>query len=73
MNSLIKIQGESGLYKDARSGGVIATDAAFNRYKAERSKRLQDVSQNTRINRLEQQISELRSDMNEILSILRSK
>lgn len=72
MSNLIKIQGEVGLFKDTRSGGIVASNAAYARYKSQRDKRLRDASQQAQINRLEREVSELRSGMNEILSILRS-
>lgn len=72
-NKPIKVEGEEGLFRDPVSGGIFADDLAYARYKADKEKRLRDISQEARINRLEQQISEVRSGLDELISILRSK
>jgi len=72
-NKLVKVEGEPGLFRDPQSGGIVADDSAFARYKADKDKKLREISQEARINRLEQQVSEVCSSVNELLSILRSK
>jgi hypothetical protein len=72
-SKILKVEGEFGLYRDTNSGGIIADDAAFARYKQEREKKLREISQEARINRLEEKMNEVQSDLGEILSILRSK
>jgi hypothetical protein len=74
MNSkVIKVEGEEGLYRDPTSGGIFADDSAYARYKAEKDKRVREITQEARINRLEQQMTEVQTGINELLSILRSK
>lgn len=72
-NKILKVEGEEGLFRDLTSGGIIADDLAYARYKAEKEKKLREMSQDARINRLEHEINEVRSGLNEILSILRGK
>lgn len=72
-NKGIKVEGEEGLYRDPVSGGIYADDSAYARYKAIKEKRLRQVTQEARINRLEQQMSEVQTGIQELLSILRSK
>lgn len=72
-NKGIKVEGEHGLYRDPVSGGIFADDTAYARYKAERDKKLREVTQEARINRLEQQMAEVQTGIRELLSILRSK
>jgi hypothetical protein len=74
MNSKgIKVEGENGLYRDPASGGIFADDVAYARYKVERDKKLREVTQEARINRLEQQMADVQAGISELLSILRSK
>jgi len=72
-SKLIKVDGEPGLFRDPRSGGIVADDSAYARYKAVRDRKLREVSQEARINRLELQMNEVLSSVNELLSIFRSK
>lgn len=73
MNSkIIKVEGEEGLYRDPVSGGIYADDEAYARYKADKEKKLREVSQEARLNRLEQQMTEVQGGIKELLSILRS-
>jgi hypothetical protein len=74
MNSKgIKVEGEEGLYRDPISGGIYADDSAYARYKAAKDKLVREVTQQARINRLEQQMAEVQTGIKDILSILRSK
>lgn len=68
----MKVEGEEGLFRDPFSNGIFADDTAYARYKAEKEKRLKEITQESRLNRLEQEIGEVRSSLNEILTILRS-
>jgi hypothetical protein len=69
----IKVEGEEGLYRDPISGGIYADESAYARYKAQKEKRVREITQEARINRLEQQMSEVQTGIRELLSILRSK
>jgi hypothetical protein len=56
----IKVEGEPGFFRDPVSGGIIADDSAYARHKADRDKRVREVTQEARINRLEHEVSEVR-------------
>ena len=72
-NKGIKVDGELGLYRDLGSGGIYADDTAYARYKIEKEKRLREVTQESRINTLEQKMTNVQNGINELLSILRGK
>jgi hypothetical protein len=72
-SKLVKVEGEIGLYRDTRSGGIVADDVAYARYKQEREKKLREISQEARINRLEEKMNSIQSSLGEVISILRSK
>lgn len=72
-NNRVKVEGESGLYRDLNSGGIISDDVSFVRYKEERQKRIKSLSQEAKINSLEKEVGEIKSQLSEIISILRSK
>ena len=72
-NYRVKVEGEPGLYRDINSGGIVSDDTAYARYKEEKAKKLKNISQEARINKLEADLEQVKTGLNEILSILRNK
>lgn len=67
MSNLLKVSGESGLYKDPRSGGVVIDKATRDKLKKERDRQLKDILQENRINTLEKEIRILKTQVAELL------
>lgn len=74
----VEVEGEVGLWRESASQGIVATDEAYSRYKAERDKRLRELSSETRINKLESELKDVRaavadikSDVKELISLIK--
>jgi hypothetical protein len=72
---LVKVQDSPGLVRDLNSNGIVNIDhAAYSSHKKKISdiKRKEDLEkdQKERINRIEQDVSELKNGINKILDIL---
>lgn len=71
-NERVKVEGEKGLFRDLTSGGVVSDNSAYARYKEEKEKKLKMLSQETKINNLYEEVNDIKAQLAEILSILRS-
>jgi hypothetical protein len=67
MSNLAKVRGQPGLYRDNRSGGIVADDVAYKAHCKQRETKLRDFTREARINSLEGQVRELSSLVAELL------
>lgn len=76
----VEVEGEIGLWRDSASNGIVATDEAYVDYRRQRDKKLRELSSETRINKLEDELKEVRtvvkdlqSGINELISLIKGQ